>query len=111
MRVTIWVLLIAVLILGASSSAMTIREGKTSAGNDSEMLTVNYEKLISRADIILNKPVSRRESGLPMGNGRMGSLVWTTPSALKFQINRDDVYANNCYTNSFAELRTWSDSK
>jgi len=28
-----------------------------------------------------------------VGNGRMGSLVWTSPSALKFQINRVDVFS------------------
>jgi len=96
MSVYIRLLWVAILILSIGASAK-------SAGENSEILKVDYEKLISRADIILNKPVSRRESGLPVGNGRMGSLVWTTPSALKFQINRDDVYANNCYTNSFAE--------
>jgi hypothetical protein len=36
----------------------------------------------------------------------MGSLVWTSPAALKFQINRVDVYANNSYTNSF-NRRDW----
>ncbi|RPI14588.1 MAG: glycoside hydrolase, partial [Acidobacteriales bacterium] len=45
----------------------------------------------------------RSEEGIPVGNGRMGSLVWTTPASMKFQINRADVYANNSYTNSFFE--------
>ncbi len=31
----------------------------------------------------------------------MGSLIWASPYALKFQINRVDVYANGCETNSF----------
>jgi len=31
----------------------------------------------------------------------MGSLVWTTPSALKFQINRVDVFAEDSSTTSF----------
>lgn len=44
--------------------------------------------LISRADLDYPAPVARSEDGLPVGNGRMGSLVWTTPTALKFQINR-----------------------
>jgi len=67
----------------------------------STLLKVNYEKLVSRADIFLDRPVSRREAGMPIGNGRMGSLVWTTPSMMKFQMNRDDVYANGASTNSF----------
>jgi hypothetical protein len=40
---------------------------------------------------------------MPIGNGHMGSLVWTTPTQLRFQINRADVYANNSATNSFFE--------
>ena len=59
--------------------------------------------MISDADLVYTKPVPRSEEGLPLGNGRMGSLVWTTPESLRFQINRVDVYANNSYTNSFFE--------
>lgn len=41
--------------------------------------------------------------GLPVGNGTMGTLVWTSPSAVKTQINRVDVFANDSYSNSFNE--------
>jgi hypothetical protein len=58
---------------------------------------------ISRADLIYQQPVERSEEGMPLGNGRMGTLVWTTPSQIRFQINRVDVYTNNSYTNSFFE--------
>ena len=64
-------------------------------------MDVDYRSLVSRADLDYNEPVSRSEEGMPIGNGRMGSLVWTTPTALKFQINRVDVFAQNCETNSF----------
>jgi hypothetical protein len=40
---------------------------------------INYEELVSRASLTYDKPVNRSEEGLPIGNGRMGSLVWTTP--------------------------------
>src|SRR5439155_7934611 len=49
----------------------------------------------------------RSEEGMPIGNGRMGSLVWTTPGVIHFQINRDDVFAEDCTTTSFP--RTHSD--
>lgn len=65
------------------------------------LLSANYKKLISRSDIIYDKPAYRSEEGLPVGNGVTGSLVWTTPSALKFQINRVDVFANDASTVSF----------
>jgi hypothetical protein len=64
---------------------------------------VDFQKLVSRADLDYTAPASRSEEGMPVGNGRMGSLVWTTPSALKFQINRTDVFAENATTSSFPE--------
>ena len=69
----------------------------------SVILDVNHRRLISRADLTYNKPVARREEGLPVGNGRMGSLVWTTTTSLRLQINRVDVFPSNCATNSFPE--------
>lgn len=59
--------------------------------------------VMGRADLVYDQPVARSEEGLPVGNGRMGSLVWATPSALRFQINRVDVYANNSASRSFYE--------
>ncbi len=73
--------------------------GRTAAQN--ELPGVDYAALVSRADLHYDKPVGRSEEGMPVGNGRMGSLVWTTPEAIRLQINRVDVFANNSYTTSF----------
>src|SRR5205814_9740662 len=62
---------------------------------------IDYRALVSRADLDYDKPATRSEEGQPIGNGRMGSLVWTTPSALHFQINRVDVFGQDSYTTSF----------
>ena len=67
---------------------------------------VNYQELVSRASLTYDKPVSRSEEGMPVGNGRMGSLVWTTPSAIRFQLNRVDVFGNNAASNNFYERHT-----
>jgi len=67
----------------------------------SSILNVDYRSLISRADLDWETPVLRSEEGTPLGNGRMGTLVWTTPTALKFQVNRVDVFAMNSSTVSF----------
>src|SRR5688500_10877911 len=72
----------------------------------SSILDLNYRNLISRADLVCDKPVSRSEEGMPVGNGVMGSLVWTTPSALHFQLNRTDVFGNNSASNNFYERHT-----
>jgi hypothetical protein len=59
--------------------------------------------VISRADLDYKTPATRSEEGMPVGNGRTGSLVWTTPNALHFQINRVDVFAAHSATVSFPE--------
>ena len=38
-------------------------------------------QLVSRADLDYDTPARRSEEGMPIGNGRMGSLVWTTPTS------------------------------
>ncbi|HTB80219.1 MAG TPA: hypothetical protein VK717_04955 [Opitutaceae bacterium] len=72
----------------------------------SDVLDVDYRSLVSAADLHYDHPASRSEEGMPIGNGRMGSLVWTTPTALKFQINRPDVFANDSASNSFPARHT-----
>ena len=72
----------------------------------SEILRVDYAKLVSRADLHYFSPVTRSEEGMPVGNGTMGTLVWTTPSSLKMQINRVDVFANDASSDNFYERHT-----
>ena len=72
----------------------------------STVLDVNFRELISRADIHYDKQVRTSMEGLPVGNGVMGSLVWTAPKQLKLQINRVDVYCANSSTNSFGRVDT-----
>lgn len=38
---------------------------------------------------------------MPLGTGRMGTMVWTTPSSIKMQINRVDVFGMDKTTHSF----------
>lgn len=79
------------------------RAGSEGAGG---IVDVDLAALVSRADLVYDRPVARSEEGMPLGNGRMGSLVWTVPSALRLQINRVDVFSSNCATNSFPERNT-----
>jgi len=59
-----------------------------------EFLNVDYEALVSEADIVYNSPANGTD-GHPIGNGRMGTMVWTSSSTINFQINRNDVFAVN----------------
>lgn len=67
---------------------------------------VNYRMLVSSADLVYNKPVTRSEAGQPIGNGKMGTLIWTTPQSLRFQINRVDIFGNGSGTNNFFQRHT-----
>lgn len=73
----------------------------TAQTNSNNLIDINYENLISRADLIYDKPAHRSEEGQPVGNGITGSLVWTVPSAFKLQINRVDVFANDATSVNF----------
>src|SRR5208283_498664 len=66
-----------------------------------DLTSADYKSQVSKADLNYTSPVVRSEEGIPIGNGRMGTLVWTTPNALHFQINRVDVFAMGNNTNSF----------
>jgi hypothetical protein len=88
---------VLIVVAGSFLNGFGIRARAAEAGPAS----VDRHKLVSRADLHYDKPVTRSEEGIPVGNGRMGSLVWTTPQAIRLQINRVDVFANNSYTTSF----------
>jgi hypothetical protein len=51
--------------------------------------------LVSQSDLIYRSPAAQPIEGLPIGNGVMGTLVWTSPNAVCLQINRSDVFAVN----------------
>ena len=65
------------------------------------LIQVDRLAQVSRADLDYDAPASRPEEGMPVGNGRMGSLIWTTPSSLRMQINRVDVHAMDDTSFSF----------
>lgn len=89
------------------SSSQSSRPQPTAAGPEeqerSSILTLDHRSILGRADLVYDSTVPRSEEGIPIGNGRMGSLVWTSPGALHLQINRVDVYGNDSTTNSFVE--------
>src|SRR6478672_3981096 len=95
MNSTIFASVIALLLV---ANASLVAAPAPDAGGG---LHVDDRALVSRADLDYDKPAARSEEGMPVGNGRMGSLVWTTPSALHFQINRVDVFGQDSYTTSF----------
>ncbi len=91
--------IILIVLLSATSVvfALSKQQGKVSV----KIETIDYQSLISKADLIYNKPPKRSQDGQPVGNGRMGSLVWTTAQAISYQINRTDVFSIDADTRTF----------
>jgi hypothetical protein len=91
---------VSCLLVAVSPSALTNARG----ANDP--LDIDLKTAVARGDLHYSSPTTRSEEGMPLGNGRMGSLVWTTPSALKFQINRCDVFGVDSTSVSFPQADT-----
>ena len=64
---------------------------------------IDFRTHISKSDLIYDAPARTGEEGMPVGNGVMGTLIWTTPTALRYQLNRVDVFANDATTDNFAQ--------
>ncbi|MCU0873302.1 MAG: DUF5703 domain-containing protein, partial [Pirellulaceae bacterium] len=56
---------------------------------------VDPQELVSPSDLLYERPAATPAAGQPIGNGRMGTMVWTSPDAIHLQINRVDVFAVN----------------
>jgi hypothetical protein len=61
------------------------------------LMEVDYRALVSRADVERPFPLGVAEAeypGLPVGNGRLGTLLWQpSPAILALQLNHTDVFA------------------
>ena len=40
------------------------------------VLAVDYAGYLSKHNIVFNSPITNSNSGLPVGNGRVGAMVW-----------------------------------
>ncbi|MFM7250454.1 MAG: glycosyl hydrolase family 95 catalytic domain-containing protein [Planctomycetaceae bacterium] len=58
-------------------------------------VTVDHRSSVSRSDLVFDTPAATPDAGQPIGNGRMGTMVWTSPNAIHMQIHRVDVFAVN----------------
>lgn len=61
------------------------------------------KNLINRADLDYTGIDRIPEAGIPVGNGRMGSLIWYQAEEMHMQWNRSDVFANDASSQSFRE--------
>src|SRR5262245_5457838 len=93
--------LLVVIVGSVAFTAPSPSSQQLAASSQATLIQIDRQSQLARADLDYDTPAERPEEGMPIGNGRMGSLVWTTPSAIKFQINRVDVHAMDSTTFSF----------
>ncbi len=58
-------------------------------------IAVDYRALVSRADLVYHSPAEVSIDGTPIGNGMMGTTVWTTPGSVRFHLNRRDLFSSD----------------
>ena len=82
----------------------------TATAKTPDIFDVDYEAIVSEADLIYLSPAGTGKSttpakeGQPVGNGRMGTSVRADGSLLRFQINRNDVFGVNKNHSPIASL-------
>jgi hypothetical protein len=85
--------------LTASLFVMIPDNATVYAGSSAPILNIDYKSYVSTGDVDYTGIITKSQHGMPIGNGRMGSLVWNNnASSLNFQINRVDVFgfASSC---------------
>jgi len=62
-----------ILLIGLSAHAATCSFDQTNG-----VLAVDYASYLSKHAIVFNKPITDSTSGLTVGNGRVGAVVWNS---------------------------------
>ena len=96
------------LLTGCQGTAAT-----AGASADLSMITMDYAKYLVPIDLHFTKPTKPIE-GIPLGNGKMGTLVWIdgSGSKLEFNFGRPDVFYRGSATSDWGnKSRTDGNSK
>ena len=83
-------------VLFTSLLAITSGSGTVNGISSAPIITMNYRSFVSSGDVYHTGIITTSREGMPIGTGRMGSLVWSNNDhSLNFQINRVDVFGWN----------------
>ena len=77
---------------GTASPGTTVVDGPTGEAFDTArgVLNVDYPGYFSKNDVVYNKANTNPLYALPVGNGRVGALVWSTAGGLTMQVSGVD---------------------
>jgi len=71
----------------------------------SGVLAVDYASYLSKHSIVFNSPITNSNSGLTVGNGRVGAMVWNT-NGITMQITGVDASPQTIFSEGLANLNT-----
>jgi hypothetical protein len=76
----------------AGTTPTTVVDGPTGQAFDPARgaLNVDYAGYLSKHDVVYNQPNTDPIRGLPVGNGRVGALVWSANGGLTMQVSGVD---------------------
>lgn len=89
-------------LTGISSASPTSHSLNAGTG----LLNVDYANYMSKHDIVFNSPVTEPKSGLTVGNGRVGAMVWNTAGGLTMQVSGVDASQEGFASQGLVNLYT-----
>lgn len=107
-RLRKFTILLLCLILISSTTFVSSVEASTkthSFNTGTGTLNVDYAKYLSKHDVVYNKPVMDPKSGLTVGNGRVGAMVWNS-NGLTMQVSGVDTSPQTCFSAGLVNLYT-----
>jgi len=85
---------------GGITPTTTVVDGPTGEAFDTArgVLNVDYAGYLSKNDVVYNKANTNPLFGLPVGNGRVGALVWSANNGLTMQVSGVDTSQQTAFS-------------
>ncbi|MDC0714536.1 beta/gamma crystallin-related protein [Stigmatella sp. ncwal1] len=69
-------------------------------------MSVDYAGYLSKHDVVFNAPITQPKSGLTVGNGRVGAMVWDTANGFTMQVSGVDASQEGFASQGLVSLST-----
>ncbi|WP_232537550.1 beta/gamma crystallin-related protein [Cystobacter fuscus] len=106
LRATVVFTLSCLLSASALPSAARASPTSHSFNTGSGALNVDSAGYLSKHDVVFNAPVTEPKSGLTVGNGRVGAMVWDSANGLTLQVSGVDASQEGFASQGWVTLST-----
>ncbi|WP_225446129.1 glycosyl hydrolase family 95 catalytic domain-containing protein [Paenibacillus rhizovicinus] len=87
---------------GTAAASATTESFNTATG----AMNVDYAGYLSKHDVVFNAPVTDPKSGLTVGNGKVGAMVWNAATGLTMQVSGADASEEGFASGGLVNLTT-----